>query len=181
MSEPVATRYAQAIFESAQADQRIDETLQELSVIRQLIHDHADLRQFLTNPDVDPEEKVGLFERVLKGGWSTLVKAFIQLVTAYGRAECLPEIIDAYAAMVDTAQGRMRVTVRSARELPDATLHRLRTHLERREGKRIELAAAVDPGLLGGLQVLLDHRVIDGSVRRELHDLRERLTTVRVS
>ena len=37
------------------------------------------------------------------------------------------------------------------------------------------------PELLGGLQVRLDHRVIDGSVRRQLIELRERLTTARVN
>jgi F0F1-type ATP synthase delta subunit len=33
---------------------------------------------------------------------------------------------------------------------------------------------------LGGVQVHLDHRVIDGSVQRQLAELREQLTSVRV-
>ena len=74
-----------------------------------------------------------------------------------------------------------RQVVRSARTLPEETLKRLRGSLERREGKTIHLETEVDPRLLGGLQVQLYHRLIDGSVRRALDELRERLMSVRVS
>ncbi|MBI2094097.1 MAG: F0F1 ATP synthase subunit delta, partial [Candidatus Omnitrophica bacterium] len=57
---------------------------------------------------------------------------------------------------------------------------RLRTILERREGKSVELTSEVDPALLGGLQVRLGNRVIDASIRRQLINLRERLEAVRV-
>jgi len=64
--------------------------------------------------------------------------------------------------------------------LKPAGLKRLRAALERREHRQVELREELDPELLGGLQVRLDHRVIDGSVRRQLADLRERLGAVRV-
>jgi len=70
--------------------------------------------------------------------------------------------------------------VRSARDLPKALLERIKKDVERRERKTVELATEVDPSLIGGMQVRLDHRVIDGSVRRHLDDLRQQLKTVRV-
>ncbi len=178
--DPIASRYAQALFEAAKTERAVDGTLEQMSLVGRLFLDHPDLRQFLRNPDVEPGDKVGVLDRALKGSWSALVQAFFRMLLAMGRAEYLPQVVDAFQALVDADQGRLRAVVRSARPLPAPLLKRLRSTLERREGLTLELAAEVDPELLGGLQVRLDHRVIDGSVRRQLVDLRERLSAVRV-
>jgi len=179
-ADPIASRYAQALFESAKAEGTSAQTLEQMMLLRQLLHDHADLRQFLGNPDVEPDEKVELLGRVLKSAWSGLLQAFVRMAVAFGRAERLPEMADAFEAAVDEDEGRMRVVIRSAHPLAEPVLKRITTHLERREGKMIDARTEVDPALLGGLQVVLGYRVIDGSVRRQLTELREQLAAVRV-
>lgn len=178
--DPVASRYAQALFESAKQEQAVDQIPEQLLAIGTLLRDHPDLRQFLWNPDVEPEDKLRVLDRLLKSGWSPLLQAFVRMVIAMGRAESLPAIVEAFQALADEAAGRMRAIVRAARPLPEAALKRLRTVLERREGKSIELRTELAPELLGGIQVQLDHRVIDGSVRRQLIELGQQLAAVRV-
>lgn len=178
--ELIASRYAQAAFETAKEAKELEPVLQQLLRLGELLRDHTELRELLFNPDVDPPDKLGIVERLLKGGCSDLVRSFLQVVLTRGRAEVLPAIIEAFRQKVDDDAGRLAVTVRSAHPLPAATLSRLRKLLEQRERKAIVLTAAVEPGLLGGLQILLDHRIADGSVRRQLADLKERLHAVKV-
>ena len=178
--DPIAARYAQAFFETAKAEGQVDEALDHLLLIGRLLHEHPDLRQLMLNPDVEPSDKVALLERVLKSSWSSAVRAFIQMVVSLDRAEYLPQIVEAFQTAVDKDQGRLRVLVRSAHPLSETVLGRLRMRLERREQKQIELETELAPELLGGLQIRLDHRVIDGSVRRQVDDLRQQLKTVRV-
>ncbi len=180
MYDPIAERYAQAAFESAKADGRVEEALEELLLIGWLLQDQPGLSAFLLNPGVDPDEKVAALDRALQGAWSWLVRALVHLVVSLGRAEFLAEIVEAFQAKADQDAGLLRVLVRSTRPLPEPVLNRLRGALERRERKRIDLRAEIDPVLIGGLQVRLDHRVIDGSVERQLVDLRQRLKSVRV-
>ena len=179
--DAVAARYAEALFLSAKTQRRLEETLEQLNLLGWLLRGQPVLREFLFNPDVEPDDKVGVLERALPGGWSDLVRAFLRMVLAMDRAEALPGIVEAFQDAVDEEQGRLRVTVRSAHPLSEDILARLRERLERRERKTIQLEARVEPELLGGLQVQLDHRLIDGSVRRQLDELKERLTSVRVS
>lgn len=179
-ADPIATRYAQALFETAKASDEIEETLEQLSFIGQLMRDEPSLRQVMRNPHVNLDEKVALLARSLKGGWSELVHAFIRLVVSWGRVEHFLQIAEAFSALVDVEQARARVVVRTAHAIPDAVLARLRTRLEQRERKHIELETELDPALLGGLQVVLGHRVIDGTIQRQLAELRERLLSVRV-
>ena len=51
----------------------------------------------------------------------------------------------------------------------------LRTVLERRTGKKIVLEETVDPAVLGGLVVRVGSTVYDGSVRTQIHQIRENL------
>lgn len=179
--DQVAARYAQALFESAKAQRELESTAEQLAFIGEIIRHEPLLRRLLWNPDVDPEDKVGVLDRALNGSWPGLVKAFVSLVVSRGRAELLPEMVEAFARLVDEEQGRLRVTVRSARAVPEAVLQRLQAVIERRERKRVQIASHIAPELIGGLQVALGHRVIDGSVQRQLAELRRRLLSVRLA
>lgn len=178
--DPIATRYAQTLFEAAKARGQLDEAQETLSFIEELLKDYPALRRLLLNPEVELDDKLGIVGRLLDGSWSADLQAFVRLVLAFGRAAFLPEIAVAFRALVDANQGRLRVTVRSAGPLSEPVLKRLRETLERRERKQIELQTELAPELLGGLQIRLDHRVIDGTLQRQLAELRQRLTSVRV-
>ena len=181
MRDAVAARYAEALFEGAKTARALDETLEQLNLLRELLESHPDLLEFLYNPDVEPETKLSVLAKARTGGWSELVRSFLQMALAMGRAEALPGIAEAFRDLVDREQGRVRVVVRSAHPVPDDRLARLRKRLEAGEGKVVQLDTVIDPELLGGIQVQLDHRLIDGSVRRALEDLRERLMAVRIT
>ena len=178
--DPIASRYAHAAFESAKTTRQVDELLEQLTHIAGLCREHENLRRLLYNPDVDPPEKVAILQRLMKGSWSDLLRAFLLMVVEAGRAEFLPQIAEAFLAEVDADRGRLRVVVRSARPLPEETMARLRALLEHRERKQILVETQTAPELIAGVQLMMGHRVVDGSVRRQLVNLRERLSTVRV-
>ncbi|MBI4003416.1 MAG: F0F1 ATP synthase subunit delta [Candidatus Omnitrophica bacterium] len=178
--DPIASRYAQALFETAKAQGQVDPTHEQLALLGRLMSQEPELQAFLINPDVEPQQKLEVLDRALQGSWSELVRSFLLLVLSFGRSESLLAIIEAFQAAVDEDAGRLRVVVRSASGLPHALLERIKKDVERRERKTVELATEVDPSLIGGVQLRLDHRVIDGSVRRQLDDLRQQLKTVKV-
>ena len=180
-SDPVATRYAQAVFESAKAAGVLDVTVEQLTVVGTVIRYYAPLQALLGNPGLVPGEKVDIVERILKGSWSALVRSFVQLVMAFGRAELLPDAAQALQTMVDSEHKILRVTVRSAHPMPQRVIDRVRTRLERLEQKQVLVTTEVAGELLGGIQTVLGYQVIDSSVRRQLDDLRERLTSARVA
>ncbi len=180
IKSPVGARYAQALFESASAEGAVDGVLRDVTTLGGLIREHEELQGLLRNPDVDPEDKLGLLSRVTGASWSPLTRAFVQMVVTRGRAGVLPEIADAFREMVDHARGRLQVTVRSAHPLPPALLERFRAVLAAREQKEILLATEAAPELIGGVQLLLGSKIIDSSVQHDLEALRQRLTTVRV-
>ena len=179
-ADSIAVRYARALFDAAQANAQVRPVFDELQLIDQLLHEQPTLGEFLLNPDVEPSDKIALLDRAFHGNWSALLRAFLRMVISLDRAAWFAPIVEAYRALVDEAEGLLRVTVRSARKLPEPMLARLQQHLEIREHRQILLRTDVAPELLGGLQIVLGHRVIDSSVRRQLDDLEQQLKAVRV-
>ena len=63
----VAARYAEALFEFAKRHGRLDETFAQLEALGELARQTAELRQLLINPGVDPTDKLVLLGRLLGG------------------------------------------------------------------------------------------------------------------
>ena len=179
VANPVAVRYAEALFEFAKRRERLDETSAQLETLGKLTGRFGELRQFLVNPGVEAPDKVALLGRLL-GGWQEDMRAFVELILSFGRIEQLLEMVEAFRRLMDEARGVVRVTVRSARPLDAELRGALVKTIERRERRRADLTEETDPQLLGGLQVLLEGRMLDGSLRSRLETLRQHLKRVKV-
>lgn len=177
---PVASRYAEAFFELAKSQGRLEDVSQDLGRVAGLIDQHPELRRFLVNPDVESADKLSVLNRLMAGEWAEEVRTFIQMVLDMGRAEALAEITEAFGVLVDEAHGIARVRVRTARPLTGTLKTTLTRQLGRLGHKQIEMTEETDPVLLGGIQVFIGNRVFDGSLRTKLMELRQRLKTVRV-
>lgn len=179
-SDSVSRRYAESAFEAAKAHGCLDEVASWLAAMRRLVASSADLQELLANPDVDLPDKLGVLKRLLPEGWSPDVDALLQMVLSRWRADHLVAIAEDVQALVDRERGLIRARIRSAQPLAPAVKTRLQQVLEQREGRRIEMVEESAPELLGGLQVLLESRMIDGSLRMHVDRLRQQLKQVRV-
>lgn len=86
-----------------------------------------------------------------------------------------PSIASYFHEIWDEEQGVERAVVRTAVEIDDATRERIREQLSQQSGKTIELETEVDPSLIGGAVIRIGDRLIDGSTRTRLRQLRGRL------
>ena len=64
----------------------------------------------------------------------------------------------------------------SAVELTEAEKAALTEKLGKKLGRTIHLECSVDPSLLGGLVVNVDGKVIDGSLKHKLQEIKEVMT-----
>ena len=180
VKDPVAVRYAEALFELGKREGRLDALAEQLDALAEVVRAHPPLHELLLNPDVDPPDKVRVLGRLLGELWSPELQAFVQVVLSLERAPYLVQMADALRQLVNREHRIQPVTVRTARPLEPALRERLVRWLSQREQCEVRLVEAVDPALLGGIQVTIDHRTFDGSVRTQLDRLRQRLRSVRV-
>jgi F-type H+-transporting ATPase subunit delta len=172
----VARRYARALFAIGVDRGSFEQLGQELADLAALWGASPDLRQALENPVFGPAEKRGVLEQLLpRVTPSADVQKFVRLLLDKRRIAALPMIARAYRELADAHAGRVRAEVTSAEPLSPGQTDSVRRSLEQRTGKKVILETRVDPSLIGGLVARVGDLVLDGSVRTQLANLRQRL------
>ncbi len=172
-----ARRYARALVGIADRENILDEVGVELLELAEVV-DHPDLRRVLLNPRFSRPARTQILENILEtSGASELMKKFGRLVAQKDRICDLPGIAQQYQALADDLKGRVRAQVRTAFDLSSAVQEELRAKLSEVTGKEILLEVEKDESLIGGLVCRMGGIVMDGSIKNQLKNLREKLIT----
>ena len=170
----IARNYAEALFDLGEQTGQTDLYGQLLDAVAAAIETSPEVQTILTSPQVPKAEKARLLGSALRDAPRPFV-LFLQAVIKRGRQLILPEIANEYAGLLDVKFNRVRAGITLARQ-PDAALQASITEaLSRALGKEIVAGFAVEPEILGGAIVRVGDRMLDGSLRRRLKQLRRQL------
>lgn len=169
----LAGRYAAALFDLAREKKALDEVAGDLARLQAMLSESADLRRLVRSPVIARDDKAramaALMEAAEIGG---LTRRFVGVVARHQRLYALDDMIRSFSALLSEHRGEMTADVASARPLGEAELGALESELGRIAGCKVNVAATVDDGLIGGLVVRLGSRMVDSSLRTKLDKLR---------
>ena len=143
-----------------------------------MLAENEDLRMQLSTPRVGRGAKRAVLTDLMGSAVCDALRRTVLLMTDKGRAGLLPLLAGSYEAIAMEAEGRALAKVASAAPLDDPTRIELTTRLSAATGKQITLEETVDESLLGGLRVTIGSRMIDGSLKRRLEMLQQRMLSV---
>ena len=171
----LARKYGVAIFEIAKEENKLEEYGTELQELSHELFSHADLKGFLTNPQVQPQAKKELLVKLLQGEISEMMLKFLLLLIDKRRIVLLEAINECYQGLSNKEQGIIVADVTNAFDLKEELQARLRSKLELVTGKKVQLRLHEDKSIIGGLVVKIGDCRIDGSVIGRLQALKAEL------
>ena len=175
-SRTSANRYARALLDVAIKEDDPQHVEDELAEITRTFQGHADLWHVLTNPAVASPKKRAIVAALLpKLDAGPTVQKLTLLLADRDRLQLLPELLAAYRSRLLDHQKVVRATVTTAMPLPDAQVRGLKDSLARLTGRSIVMSVLADPELMGGVVAQIGSTVYDGSVKRQLEKMKERL------
>lgn len=176
-SHGTARPYAKALFGLAKERGQVEPVGRELASVVDVLRGAPALREVFARPWVTAAARRALATEIgQRLGVSALVRDFLGLAAAQGRADHLELIAEAYRDLTDDDLGRVRVRVRTPAPLTSDTRADLVGRLERAlGGRQVVLDEAVDSTLLGGFVAESGSMILDGSLEGQLHRMRERL------
>jgi F-type H+-transporting ATPase subunit delta len=177
-SHGAARSYAKALHDLGRERGEVEAVGAELAQAAELVRSDAALAHFLARPGVSAAAKRAAADEIAQRlGVSKLVRDFLGLVAAHGRADVLPEIFGAYQALLDADLNRARARVRTVVPLTDTERTALASRLGAAlGGKHVAVEDVVDASLLGGFVAEIGSLVVDGSLDGQLARLRDRLS-----
>jgi F-type H+-transporting ATPase subunit delta len=176
----VAGRYASALFALARDERQTDEVANALAVFDAAIAGSDDLQRLVRSPVYSAHEQLGALVPILeKLGVTGVAANFIKLAVAKRRLFAIRDMIREYGQLNDALRGVTHAEATSAAPLSEANIAALKEALRAASGgKDVELAAKVDPAIIGGLIVKLGSRMVDGSLKTKLNAIRTRMKEV---
>ncbi len=169
----VGARYARALFDLAVETDALGAVENDLTSLKTMIAESADLRALISSPKYPAEEKAaGLGAIAKRVSMSSTTIKFLGLVAANRRASALLPIIAAFERLAAARRGLVSAQVTTAIPLTDAQTSSLAAALRTALGKDPQIETRVDPAILGGVKVRVGSRLYDASLKSKLDSLK---------
>jgi F-type H+-transporting ATPase subunit delta len=178
--EIVAKRYANAFLAYAQETVGTAKGLDELQEAKRIVRDNTDLRDFLKSLEFANTEKEEVIDAVFKDEFSDVTRNFLKLLIEKRRVGLFVDIAE-YARITYAHGIEMDAVLKTSYPLDTEVIERLKSALEKKVNKKLHLYVELDPDLGGGVYAKIGNIIIDGSVKKRLEDLKEKLTALRVA
>ncbi len=168
----VAGRYAAALFDLANEQNRLAEVEADLVNVQALMDESEDFRRLVRSPVFSAgDQQRALTAIMTRAGVTDLAGNFFLLAARNRRLFAAPGMIRAFRALAARRRGEVEAEVVSATPLSEEHIAALKEILRASTGKDVQLAAKVDPSLIGGLIVKVGSRMIDSSLRTKFANL----------
>lgn len=179
ISQSIAGRYAQAVFDIAREGGDLDKLASEIDDLNNVLKDSDDLRDMIASPLYSRDQQAQAIGAVAqKMGLGATLANTLQLMAQNRRLFVLPHLVLRLRDMIAEARGEVTADVTSAVALTDEQKQRLTDTLAEKSGKKVKLNTRVDEGLIGGMIVKLGSQMIDSSVRSKLASLQNAMKEV---
>ena len=176
----IARVYASSLVEIGQEKNILDQLAEEVQFLSELFISDSDFRLFLTSPGMAKEAKKDFIKKIFTGKLSEHIINFMNLLIENDRMSFLGKIYEALRSIADDVLKRKRVTVVTRFDLDEATYATIKTSLKEKYKKEIIITQEIDENILGGIIIKMDDIVIDGSLARDLKNIRKNLLISKV-
>lgn len=169
----VGKEYGAALFMLASEESAREEYAQALGLVKDAFAESPEYAELLSSPGITQSERLRAIETAFEGSVPEGVLSFLQLMCEKGRLCFLDTAIEEYFSLLDASKRISSAKVTSAVELTDSEKQKLKSRLVQLCHGEVNIEYFIDEKLLGGLVVELDGKIMDGSLRQRLREIKE--------
>ncbi len=171
----VARNYAEALFVAGEHAGQTERFAVLLEAVAGAVEADERVRVVLDSPRVPKATKQRVLAAALRNRAPEPFIRFLGAVVRRGRQGLIPGINVAYHALLDEKLQRVHAGVVLARKPDRGLLTEIARRLSAAVRKEVILHAREDPRIMGGVIVRIGDRVMDGSVRHKMLQLRKQM------
>ena len=169
--EELAQVYGRSLFQAALEQGRLDDLREQLGQFADALDKQRELAVFFFSPYFSSEEKKQSLSKLLDGADELLLN-FLSLLIENHRMPVIFRIRLEFDRLWDEENRTLPVEITSAVALDRETTDSLGRTIGERAGRKVTLAARVDPDIIGGIVIRVGNSILDASIRNRLEQLR---------
>ena len=174
MTNDISLRYAEALFSLKQEENKLLETQEEAREIKKIISDNPDFVLLLDSSTIEKEEKFNMIDKTFLGVDED-IRNLLKVMVDNHRITLVEDVFSDFNSLVNREKGVKEGLVYTAFKLDEKTLNKLNKTISEVEGEPTELKMIVDPSIIGGIKVVVDDHIYDGSLKNKIDNMKQTL------
>ena len=172
MSE-IGKEYGTALFMLAAEIDQTKEYGRALCVVRDAYLEDSAYVELLASPGIPQRERLGVIDTTFGEIVPEHVLSYMKLMCEKGRMSCFMESVEEYLSLLDASERVIHAKVTTAVLLTDAEKNKLVQNLAATYRGSVQAEYRIDESILGGVIVEADGKIMDGSLRHRLDEVKD--------
>ena len=168
----ISIEYAQALFMLASEGEVLSEYREKLGAIDAAVKESPEILEVLDSPAILLSERLAVVDKILGDSYPEYIVSFVKILCEERHVKLIEKIIEEFLELAREAENRARATVYFVEPLSEAQKAALVEKLEKVSGKTVDARYVEDKSLIGGIKVVLDDKVLDGSISGKLSKIK---------
>ena len=166
----IAQNYASALLSIAVDDNKVIEYQKEVKELIKIIIDNPDFLLLIDSRFLSISERKEKAKEILKG-FSNDVVSFIEIIIEHNRVNYLEDILQAFNTLCNENRDILEGLIYTAFPLDEKTLNKIKNKISEVEHRDVDLITRIDPSLIGGVKVVINSHIYDGSIKNQLEKM----------
>ena len=170
----LAQRYAKSLIDLVAEMKELDPVHDDIMLLHAISTQSREFVLMLKSPIINADKKNKIINAVTENKISKITLTFIKLLCSKNREPVLPEIISSFIEQYNKIKGIHKVKLTTAipvtEEIKNSFIHKIESDASI---KNIELETYVNEKLIGGFVLEIGGKLIDGSILRDLNDVKK--------
>ena len=175
-SKGMTKKYAKALYNVAVQQEDVKEVSNRINYIVNVMKTVPKFSQLLQTHQVSTENKITILKNVLHENVSSLEVELVSDILEYNNISILADIAKYFEYLVETDSNFVNMTITSATELSADEVEHIKSNIESQLNKKVDVRTETDKSLIGGIKLRVGNIVVDNSISRRLHMLKNTLT-----
>ncbi len=171
----IAGRYAQALIQLGEQNYKLDEYLDSLVKVKNTLAENQELARLLEHPIVPKEDKKEITCNVFQNYISVDILNTLKVLLDRNRTYIFSSLVTYYTELLNQKRNVTMAEVITAVPISEDIKYKLKDKLQNQFKKNFQIEHQIDPDIIAGMIVKFGDRVIDGSIKSKLGNMKKHL------
>ena len=171
----IASKYATALYELALENNQLDLYQEQTRFVLNSFEENEEFFDVLNSKFLSIKEIHEIIEKTYVGVEQDII-SLLKIIVENHRVSLLKDILVSFNSLCNSCKGITEGMLFSAFPLDKKTISDIELAIGKKEGRKISLIFKIDPSLIGGVKVVINNHIYDGSVKNKLAEMKQSLS-----
>ena len=168
----IAIRYAKALFELSLEQKSLEQTNQDMLLVREVCLQNKDFRLMLSSPIIKSDKKQNIMKSLFEGKLGKLSLAYLNIIASKRRENFIEPIAEQFLAVYKEYKGIISVILTTAVPADDSIKNKIKELVKGFTKKEVDLIEEIKNEIIGGFILRFGQYQFDDSIRKKIMKLK---------